>query len=79
MAQLGQHQHQHQQRANRSAQPAQPTAASAGETAPSVTDLAREFTTELIRWRGNMTSESIVAEAFALARSFKAEAEKKEA
>lgn len=42
----------------------------------SAAELARGFTTELIRWRGGMTSEAVVAEAFALARAFKAEEEK---
>lgn len=46
---------------------------------PSVEELARDFTTELLRWRGNMSAESIVGEAFALARAFKTESKKESA
>lgn len=45
----------------------------------SVPELARGFTTELIRWRGNMQPEAIVSEAFALARAFVVEANKEPA
>lgn len=54
-------------------QPAQHQYATAADR---IADLARGFTTELIRWRGNYAPEMIVNEAFALARAFVAEAEK---
>lgn len=44
----------------------------------SVNELARDFATELIRWRGNMQPEAIVGEAFALARAFEKESQTKE-
>lgn len=43
-----------------------------------IADLARDFTTELIRWRANYTAQQIVGEAFSLAREFVSEAEKAE-
>lgn len=42
----------------------------------STEELARDFATELIRWRGGMTAEAIVSEAFSLARAFENEAKK---